>query len=81
VPTHQPTFDNKLVALLARSGHCIELDGYTFERILGGLELLHQFLEGIARLPSFFSSLKAGPTRRLAFQDGSRCFLSSRAMP
>jgi hypothetical protein len=39
VPTHQPTFDNKLVALLARSGHCIELDGYTFERILGGLEL------------------------------------------
>ena len=50
--THQPTFGNKLVAFLcgdasvARSGYCIQLDGYVFERILGGLEPFHQFLEG-----------------------------------
>jgi hypothetical protein len=60
--THQPTFGNKLVAFLcgdasvARSGQCIQLDGYVFGRILGGLEPLHQLLEGvIARLPFFFS--------------------------
>jgi hypothetical protein len=50
--THQPTFGNKLVAFLrgdasvARSGYCIQLDGYVFGRILGRLEPFHQFLEG-----------------------------------
>ena len=52
VLTLQPTFGNKLVAFLcgdasdARSGYCIQLDHYAFVRILGGLEPLHQFLEG-----------------------------------
>jgi hypothetical protein len=50
--THQPTFGNKLVAFLCsdtsvvRSRDCIQLDDYAFGRILGGLEPLHQFLEG-----------------------------------
>ena len=31
---------------VARSGYGIQLEGYVFERTLGGLEPFHQFLEG-----------------------------------
>ena len=57
VLTLQPTFGNKLVAFLcgdasdARSGYCIQLDGYVFERILGSVEPFHQFLVGHSLRP------------------------------
>jgi hypothetical protein len=78
--THQPTFGNKLVAFLggdasvARSGYCIQLDGYAFERILGGLEPIHQFLEGHSPLALLVLELKGRGSLfqlgNLAFQDG-----------
>jgi hypothetical protein len=62
--THQATFGNKLVAFLCgdasavRSGDCIQLDGYVFGDTLGGLEPLHQFLEGQSPLALLLLELK-----------------------
>ena len=88
--THQPTFGNKLVAFLcgdavARSGNCIQLDGgHASSVFVAALSCSINSLKVIARLPFFFSSLKAGAHFSNSTISPSKmdcCFLSSRAMP
>ena len=88
--THQLTFGNKLVAFLrgdatvARSGYCIQLDGYPSGRIWPPLSCCINSLKVIARVPFFFSSLKAGAhfsNSAISRSKMACCFLSSRAMP